>query len=68
MTNKIAKCTKVSFSNKAEALEEIKHQHNQGIRFSKRKNSSKSNKKYRAYECPRCGKWHLTTKKQKRKY
>lgn len=20
------------------------------------------------YECPRCGKWHLTTQKQKRKY
>lgn len=68
MPNKIAKCTKVSYEAKAEALADIRYQHNHSIRFSKRFKNSKAGKKHRPYECPRCGKWHLTTQKQKRKY
>jgi len=68
MQNKIAKCAKASFDSKTAALAEIKLQHSQHIHFRKKFNCRKNNLKVRCYECPKCGKWHLTTQKQKRKY
>ena len=65
---KNAKCAKTPFDNKKAALLEIKTQHSQHIHFSKKYTHRKNNLKVRPYECPRCGKWHLTTQKQKRKY
>ena len=63
-------CGKIPFDDKTAALTEIKIQHAQHIRFSKRaKHNKKSNIKVHCYECRRCGKWHLTTQsrnKQKR--
>ena len=65
---KAAKCAKTPFEDKAAALLEIKTQHSQHIHFSKKYTHRKNNLKTYCYECSRCGKWHLTTQKQKRKY
>ena len=61
-------CAKVSYPTKKAAQKDIEFQKSQHIRFSKREKNSKAGKKHYAYECPRCGMWHLTTLKQSRKY
>ena len=65
---KPAQCTKVPFENKKAALLEIKVQRSQHTHSKKKRKSRKNNMKMYCYECKRCGKWHLTTCKQKRKY
>jgi len=65
---KSAKCSKISFEDKKAALLEIKIQRSQHIHSKKKYICRKNNVKMYCYECPRCGKWHLTTCKQKRKY
>ena len=67
-TYEAARCTKAPFKSKKAALLEIKMQRSQQIYRSKRYVNRKNNVKTYCYECPRCGKWHLTTCKQKRKY
>ena len=61
-------CSKMSFPTKADALVEIKFIQAHQIRFGKKYQRDKSGKALKAYQCPRCGTWHLTTAKQKRKY
>lgn len=58
----------MSFPTKADALVEIKAIRAHHIRFGNRVRGNKSCKDLKAYQCPRCGDFHLTTAKQKRKY
>jgi hypothetical protein len=59
------KCIKVPFTDKKAALADIKLQKAGRIRFNKKWHSTKkSSLKLRPYECPYCGKWHLTTQKK----
>ena len=67
-TYKEVGCSKVPYASRALARVEIKTQHSQHVRFNKKYNNRKNNLKVHCYECPRCGKWHLTTQKQKKKY
>lgn len=60
-------CNKVSYETKTEALADIKYQKAQNVYFSKRKASSRKDKKLRPYQCRNCNKWHLTSMKQKSK-
>ena len=65
---KPAKCIKAPFESKKAALLEIKMQRSQQIYRRKKYVNRKNNVKTYCYECPRCGKWHLTTCKQKSKH
>ena len=60
-------CNKVPYESKKDALKDIKYQKAQGIRFSKRGNTARKDKKLFPYECIRCQKWHLTSQKQSNK-
>jgi len=66
-------CNKIPYVDKADALKGIKHilnnrRHFKNPRFKALgfKSDPKVNKKLYPYECRQCGKWHLTTQKQKK--
>lgn len=59
-------CNKVTYNSKNEALKDAKLLYSNMKHFSKRKGNHPV-KRMKPYECKRCGKWHLTSKK-KRKY
>jgi len=64
----IAKCTKVDYANKKEALNDIKGIYTQRKFHSKKYGKSKkSGKKLSPYQCKRCGLWHITTSVNYRK-
>jgi hypothetical protein len=60
-------CNKISYSTKADALADARLMRARNRHFSKQSDSHKTGKKHRAYECPLCDKWHLTTQNQKQK-
>ena len=54
------KCDKLTYKTKAEANQSIKLLNNTKTALRKRKLT-------RAYHCPDCNKWHMTSKESKRK-
>jgi hypothetical protein len=58
-------CNKIAYSTKADALADARLMRARNRHFSKQSDSHKTGKKHRAYECPLCGLWHLTTRDQK---
>ena len=55
-------CQKVPYDSKQEAREDAREIKNGHRHFSRTANRArKGGRKLRAYECNRCGKWHLTT-------
>lgn len=62
-------CQKVTYETKQQAVEDANFIKHQARHFSKKQQGHhKHGKKLSAYYCKRCGGWHLTTEKQKRKY
>jgi hypothetical protein len=63
-----ARCAKVSYDSKASAKKDIVDiKIHQKFRSKKFASCSKTGKKLRAYECLRCGKWHITVNNNYRK-
>ena len=60
-------CNKTSYSSKRAATEDARIIKSRQRHFSGQAKSKKSNMKLRAYLCPKCGKWHLTSMKKRRK-
>ena len=59
-------CNKVDYPTRAAALHDIARIKIQSrYRSKKHAKARKSNRKMWPYECRKCGKWHLTTTKQK---
>lgn len=58
-------CQKVPYQSKAEALREVRMIYAFRKKFTRKAATDRKGlKKLYSYECPRCGKWHLTTSKQ----
>ena len=53
-------CNKMSFVSKADAMNDVKITRNGTRNLTRRSN----NKKMRAYLCPECEAWHLTSNKR----
>lgn len=59
-------CNKISYETKTDALADSKLILN-GARYFKGK-EKKPAKKLKAYLCPECDKWHLTTNRKNKEY
>lgn len=59
-------CMKVAYQTKQEASKDILQIKFDRRKFSKHQASAKDGRKSRAYECPRCGLWHITTIKHRK--
>lgn len=58
-------CQKIPYQSREEAQEDARYIRMQRRYFSKRLGRvAKSGRKLRPYHCPRCGCWHLTTRKK----
>lgn len=57
-------CSKISYPSRADALQGAEDIRRTKLHFAKRCARLDSYKKFKAYQCPRCGQWHLTTQKQ----
>lgn len=57
-------CNKIPYPSKKEALKDAKRI-KADTRHFRNKSLKKDNKKFRAYCCPRCQLWHLTSRRQK---
>lgn len=64
----MTKCAKMTYASRAEARRDIDHIYNLRRHFKTRCGKSpKDGRRLRVYECPICGKYHLTSQ-GKRKY
>ncbi len=62
-------CQKVPYVSKEEALKDIQIINvNRKWRSRRLGKNCKSGRKLYAYHCPRCGNWHLTTQRRRKKY
>lgn len=59
---------KIPFETRSDALEYARHIRVQRKFRSKILSGGKNNKKIRAYMCPMCGKWHLSTRTARKGY
>jgi hypothetical protein len=59
-------CNKISFEDSSSALKEAKRIMADNKHF-KNRSSRKANAKLKPYLCPRCSKYHLTSKKQNKR-
>jgi len=58
-------CQKIPYEDRAAALADADYIRKQRRYFSKNLGkTAKSGRKLRPYRCPRCGFWHLTTRKK----
>jgi hypothetical protein len=56
-------CQKIPYPDKSAALADAEYIRMQKRHFDKARRAPKSGRKLRPYQCPRCGFWHLTTRK-----
>ena len=60
-------CNKIGYPDKKAAMDDIRYITIQNRFLSKKASTHRKSGKYRAYRCPHCDKWHLTTQKPRNK-
>jgi len=59
-------CGKIPYETKSDAVRDAKlvHMAYRNSASLRAKGGAKAGRKLRPYECPRCGKWHLTSRRK----